>query len=316
MFPLTRKVKKASTIHDHLFKGMASPFNQDEEPEKRISSHVLEVAVAMRGENRPPAIFLHGVLPRSGTVYLGEVIRLHPDIFAYPNKMWEMPFMAHAGDLIKYQKKFFQTYQKNRERMDQNDLLCLFGASIMNYLHSFVPQEKILLVKVPWMQFLNYFFTFFPNECLLPIIRDGRDTVHSTLKTWPNRNFEKVCREWEDSAEIYLALQERFSAADYKVCFVRFEDLLYDPAVVVCKVLEAFGLDWEKFPVEKIDTLPVRGSSSIKSEGKVSWSPVEKKKEHRPVGKWQGWSNKERKIFKAICGKTLIKLGYAEDLNW
>jgi hypothetical protein len=160
MFPFIKNAKNPPSIFTHLDNGLVSPLNQKQQPEKMISSQVLEVAAAIRGQNRPPAIFLHGVMPRSGTVYFGEVLRLHPDIFGYPNKIWELPFMTHAGDLINYQEKFFQTYQQNREQIGENDLLCLFGAGVMNYLHSFVPEEKTLLMKVPWMQFLNYFFTF------------------------------------------------------------------------------------------------------------------------------------------------------------
>jgi len=316
MFPFVRKAKQKSSIFDHLLEGLASPLNQEEQPEKRVSGEMLEIAAAMRGKNRPPAIFLHGVMPRSGTVYFGEVLRLHQDIFAYPNKIWELPFMTHAGDLIKYQEKFFQTYQQNREQMEQNDLLCLFGAGIMNYLHSFVPEGKTLLIKVPWMQFLNYFFTFFPKENLLLLMRDGRDVVHSTIKTWPNRNFESVCNHWNASAKIFLDLQKRFHNEEYPVCFVKFEDLLENPEVTVRNALETFGLDGEKFSAEKIDDLPVRGSSAIQPTGKVSWSPVKKDEKYKPGGKWLSWSKKEKTIFKSLCGETLLKLGYAENLDW
>ena len=311
-----RKKRKKKSIFDHLHEGLTSRLNQAEKPERKISDQMLDVATVMRGGDRPPAIFLHGVMPRSGTVYFGEVLRLSPEIFAYPNKLWELPFMAHAGDLINYQGKFFQTYQQNRSQLEENDLLCLFGAGMMNYLHSFVPEGKTLLIKVPWMQFLNYFFTFFPRENLLLLMRDGRDVVHSTIKTWPDRDFESVCRQWDASAKIYLDLQKRFNPGEDKICFVKYEDLLRDPAEVTRRVLEAFDLDWLKFPEEKIHELPVRGSSAMQRDGKVSWTPAEKGGEFKPLGKWCSWSEKEKKIFKTICGETLVTLGYAEDLSW
>jgi protein-tyrosine sulfotransferase len=314
MFSFSR-TKKSFSIFDHLHEGLTSQLNQEEKPERKVSDQMLEVASAMRGKNRPPAIFLHGVMPRSGTVYFGEVLRLYPEIFAYPNNLWELPFLAHAGDLIKHQEKFFQTYQQNRSQLQENDLLCLFGAGMMNYLHSFVPESKTLLIKVPWMQFLNFFFTFFPRENLLLLMRDGRDVVHSTIKTWPNRDFESVCRQWDDSAKIYLDLQKRFNPGEYKICFVKFEDLLQDPVSVTRKVLEAFDLDWLKYPEEKIHDLPIRGSSAMQKEGKVSWFPEKKGNEFKPLGKWCSWSKKEKNIFNTICGETLLKLDYAEDLS-
>ncbi len=315
MFSFLKKQQKCPSIFDHLREGLASPLNDEKQPEKRLSDQMLKVAAAIRGNN-PPAIFLHGVLPRSGTVYFGEILRLHHKIFAYPNEIWELPFLTHSGDIINFQEKFFQTYQQNSNRMEQNDMLCLYGAGMMNYLHSFVPEGKTLLIKVPWMQFLNYFFTFFPKENLLLLVRDGRDTVCSTIRTWPNRDFKDVCRLWDASARIFLDLQERFNSREYRVCFVKFEDLLQDPTVVARKVLESFGLGWTNFPVDKISTLPVRGSSSLQPPGKVSWSPVKENKKFRPGGEWHTWSKKEKNIFKDICGDTLIKLGYAEGMGW
>ena len=314
--PFIRKKKKISPIFEHLYDGLTSPLNREEKPEEKVSAQVLDMANAMRGTKRQPAIFLHGVMPRSGTVYFGEVLRLYPEVFAYPNKLWELPFMTHAGDLINYQEKFFQTYQQNRSQMEQNDLLCLFGAAMMNYLHSFVPEGKILLIKVPWMQFLNYFFTFFPKKRLLLLMRDGRDVVHSTIRTWPNRDFEDVCRQWDSSARIFLDLQEKFNSDEYRICFVKFEDLLQEPEDVTRGVLQTFDLDCQKFPADKIHNLPVRGSSAMQQEGKVSWSPVQKQTKYKPGGKWRSWSRQEKKLFKNICGETLIKLDYAENSEW
>ncbi|HLT01456.1 MAG TPA: hypothetical protein VK001_04725, partial [Geminicoccaceae bacterium] len=36
------------------------------------------IAGAVRGADAPPAIFVHGVLPRSGTNYLADALSLHP----------------------------------------------------------------------------------------------------------------------------------------------------------------------------------------------------------------------------------------------
>jgi hypothetical protein len=57
-----------------------------------------------------PAIFILGATPRSGTVYTGELVRLHPDVAAHPNQLWEVPFLRGIGPLLKHQVDFVQTY--------------------------------------------------------------------------------------------------------------------------------------------------------------------------------------------------------------
>ena len=312
---LLRKKKRRTTILEQLYKGLVSPLNDVDSPGAMVSSHVLEVAMTMRGTSRPPAIFLHGVMPRSGTVYFGEVLSLHPDIYPHPNKLWELPFLAHADDLITLQEKYFQTYQQNRERMGENGLLCLFGSGIMNYLHSFVPEGKTMLVKSPRMQFLTYFTTFFPYENLVVLMRDGRDVVQSTIKTWPERNYVDVCREWEASTRIYLRLMGA-QADSGKMCFVKYEDLLSRPVDTAIVVFMTLGMRVDNFPAHAIESLPVRGSSSNRSEGHVSWEPVERNNSFSPGGGWRHWNSREKDIFKSICGNALIELGYTENLDW
>jgi len=34
------------------------------------------------------------------------------------------------------------------------------------------------------------------------------------------------------------------------------------------------------------------------------------------VGYWQKWSPVKRLAFKAIAGRSLVRLGYCEDLKW
>ena len=69
-----------------------------------ISEQALETARSIRGLGRAPALIIHGVMPRSGTVYVGELLRLHPDLYAYPNEIWELPFLRQTEDLLKVQR--------------------------------------------------------------------------------------------------------------------------------------------------------------------------------------------------------------------
>jgi len=239
-----------------------------------IRPQALDTARGLRGTDRDGAIVLLGVMPRSGTVYTGELIRLHPQVHAYPYDLWEIPFLELTGDLIAAQEKFFKLYRFNRDKMGQCDMLPLFGAAFLAYLHSGIPTGKTLLIKNPDMAYLRYFPAVFPYERLVLLLRDGRDLVHSTVKTWPEKSFAQTCRLWQRSTRLALEYAQRCGPGD-RCLLAKYEDVVADPRGFVRTLCTTFGLNENSFPFEAIDTLPMRGSSSLKKDGKVSWDPVE-----------------------------------------
>ncbi len=71
-----------------------------------VSEEALRVAREIRGE-RPPTLIIHGVMQRSGTNYTGQLLRLHPNLYAYPNKICGSPlspvnerYPSHAESLL------------------------------------------------------------------------------------------------------------------------------------------------------------------------------------------------------------------------
>lgn len=284
----------------------------------QISGQALEVARAIRGPGHPPAIIIHGVMPRSGTVYTGEVLRLHTHLHAYPNDLWEVPFLELTGDIQRVQRHFFAAYRQNIDKMGSHDFLPLFGSSLIAYLHSFVPTGKRLLLKVPDVQFLDRFFAVFPYENLLLLMRDGRDVVSSTIKSWPGRKFAEVCTLWDKSARTMLHFQKRHAGEPGRVMSVKYEDVVGDPEGFALRACDVFGLDRTAFHVEKIRDLPVRGSSNVVAQktGQSSWNPVEKTRDFISVGRWKDWTPAQKRTFKRIAGQTLIETGYCRDLEW
>lgn len=115
-----------------------------------ISEQTLEVVRRIRGDH-PPAIIIHGVMPRSGTVYTGELLRLHPDLHAYPNEIWELPFLELTGDLLAAQKHFFRAYRQNTGKIGDHDFLPPFGGFLLAYLYSFVrTRKRMLFTAIHW----------------------------------------------------------------------------------------------------------------------------------------------------------------------
>ena len=246
-------------------------------------------------------------MQRSGTVYTGELLRLHPKLYAYPNNIWEVPFLRLAKDIIRTQNHFFQSHIQNTDKIGSKDFLPLFGASFIAYLYSFVPAGKRMLLKIPDVKYLKYFFSMFPHETPLLLLRDGRDLVTSTINTWPQKEFEDVCRSWADSANMVLAFQRHYTEENYNYLTIKYEDIVSDPERFVTTACERYSLDRTIYPYAKIEDIPVIGSSRIGKKGKeVVWKGVSKPKDFNSVGQWGSWSPRQKRVFKDIAGKALV----------
>jgi protein-tyrosine sulfotransferase len=284
-----------------------------------VSELACRAAGNARGSGRGPALILHGIMPRSGSVYVGELLRRHPDLYAFPHQLWEFPALQLAADIRKLQEAFILGYKPNSDKIAADELLPLIGASFIAYLHEPVPPQQRLLVKMPGVKYLSNFFSMFPHENLLILVRDGRDLVHSTLKTWPQLNFVQVCLRWNRSAKMVLHTVEHLKKTrddGYWLC--KYEDALAEPETFIRNVCQNFNLDEAIYPFEQIDKIRVIGSSKLEqaNQEKVTWQHLQRPTNFRPVEYWKKWSAVKKHIFKIIAGRSLIDLGYCEDLNW
>ncbi|HUF40046.1 MAG TPA: sulfotransferase [Anaerolineales bacterium] len=280
--------------------------------QNEITDQAVRVSRAIRGGDRPPAIIIHGIMKRSGTVFAGELLGLHPLIHPHPNKIWEAPFLSLVGDIRNMQENFHLAYRMNRGKIGENDFLPLFGSAFIAYLYSLVPEGDRMLLKVPGVEYLDYFYDVFPGEHILVLTRDGRDLVTSTIRTWPQLRFSAVCRRWAHSARAVLRFHELHkNKAGYRLA--RFEDAVQDPETFVREACTRFDLDVGQYPFERIASLPVIGSSTTRKQGKT-W--IRRTEQFNPIGRWEEWSAWQKLVFKRIAGRELLALGYCEDLNW
>jgi len=288
---LLKRALKLSNLQDKRF---APSYNVS-----GLSSHALQTARSNRGSDRESAIIIHGVMPRSGTNYIAALLRLHPDLYAFPNDIYEIPLLKCSGDILNAQKRFFQSYPKNMERIGSNDFLPLFGSSFIAYLHSFVPNGQRMLIKVPNVQYLSHFFSLFPHENLLVVMRDGRDLVSSTIKTWPQKKFSDVCDEWNCSTKMILGFNDYHSDKSDAYLMAKYEDVVRDPVVFVKNACKRFGLDHNMYPYEDIEKIPLVKPKSFNS-----------------IGRWHEWPVEKKQTFKKIAGQMLIDSDYCDNMNW
>jgi protein-tyrosine sulfotransferase len=282
-----------------------------------ISESALQAAAAARGNGRGPALIIHGIMPRSGTVYVGELLRRHPELHPYPHHLWELPALLLTADVRRLQQKFLLSYKPNTGKLEEDDFLPLFGASIMAFLNAQAPPTQRVLTKMPSVQYLSHFFSMFPHENVLILMRDGRDVVHSTLRTWHHLNFIQVCLRWNRSARIILSTLEQFRSSGQSGYWVgRYESALAEPETFIREVCRQFQLNEACYPFEEIEKIRVIGSSKLASQDKAIWQHLKRPQNFRPIEYWKNWSPLRKKIFKVIAGQSLLNLGYCHDHHW
>jgi len=279
------------------------------------------IAADVRGAKPPPAIFIHGVLPRSGTNFLADALALHPDVHAHPGRLWEFPLLYVAPGTAALQQEFLFMFRRSREVMGRYYLLAYLASGWLAALQMQAGARRMLF-KSPHVQNINLFRHVFPSDILLLCLRDGRDIIRSSLQTfrrWRPRSkgFSELAREWRHGTEAILTFEPGGENAYAGAKVVRYEHLVQKPEATMRAVLDHAGLDPGAYDFAALAHLPVRGSSAIPGVGDKRWAPHDKPAHFQPIGRWQvAWSRAEKNCFKAIAGGTLIRAGYATDMRW
>lgn len=126
-----------------------------------------------------PPLFIIGVLNRSGTNYLGDLLRILPE-FEMPT-LKEDYVLEHAACLGEYVAKSAHRW-RSIDNAEGTMLRCL-GDGILSFLRlGCCRHDSRILVKTPRPYGLDKFPELFPSAKALLLIRDGRDIVESAGK--------------------------------------------------------------------------------------------------------------------------------------
>lgn len=297
-------------------------------------------------ENDFNFIFLHGLRVRSGTNYLGRFFSKHPHVQSMPPDKTnnEFPLLYH---LPKW-RKAFESFNNNsfgsHNLFSFNEFLPYLGQSWLKYIvNKFPYRPGPIFIKAPNVENLEHFFKMFPNAKLILLYRDGRDNVSSCCKgslsirrtmSWKKiiksrinyyslRSFINFCRQWKSSVLKVLEFDSKFKDSIYKdrYMIIKYEDIVDDPVSWGRKIFSFCELEVNEDILSNLVEIEVMGSSFLSLDGdekttKTNWVPIKATDKFKPVGRWKSWSALQKKIFKYIAGKELIKLGYAKDQNW
>lgn len=294
------------------------------------SSHNPDLFSVTEGPktNNKGLVYIISPTQRSGTNFLNNVLKLHTDLYIpegenLPNEHFLYSYSHHLQTYVAETVAMWGKWLKDGEdAMDAHakGLMHYLGRGLLQYFYESVPNEKILLLKTPDAGNLNNFFHLFPHGKLIILVRDGRDTVDSFVKSWGGETiFKKMCERWAQRADQIMNVIEHAKQSNKSNSYyiVRYDKLNNDTSNEVKAILKFLNLKPENYHWNELEKIPVLGSSSfIGNQLGVHWNPMEKGEEFIPTQKWKHWSEAKKKIFKKYAGKNLIKMGFVTDNNW
>ena len=189
-------------------------------------------------------IFIAGISQRSGTNFLYDLLRLHPDCGG-PGTNWEDSSLSRADHLVRYVEIVAGGWRRHGADAGVEDLLYEhLGNGIISVLSSQV-KGKRLITKGPFVRNLNYFFKLFPRAYLLILVRDGRAVVESRVKTF-GESYETAMRYWADAADTILRFNQMARGSQLNYLTVKYEDLCNNLENELRRILAFLGLDQEQ----------------------------------------------------------------------
>lgn len=276
-------------------------------------------------------VFIIGILQRSGTNYLNNLLLLHPDVHS-PGLVWEDFFLAPSEHLEKYIEGLHERWNEKwrnavESELGHNALLNHLGdglisfmkAQFENRLHksetSVEFQNPIRLVTAtPVSRNIKSFFELFPKAAPIIIVRDGRAVVETGVKSF-GWDYEEAMHMWASSAlRISEFCNNKNNAGRYLL--TRYEDLYINPEEEMHRILEFLGLDATRYDFHKAKNLGVMGSSDLKNDGEsLHWKYVDKPSNFDPLSRASNWGHTLHKRFNWIAGTHMQELGYKLQHN-
>jgi protein-tyrosine sulfotransferase len=256
-------------------------------------------------------IFIHGILPRSGTNFLCDLLLLHADCAPAREPVREDLFLDHSDHLTAFVKAVRAAWDPRWGDFTPDvpeRLHAALGEGLVSFLWD--DQGRRLVTKSPSVRHLGRFFAFYPWARLLILVRDGRSVVQSSMDTF-GWDFDRGCRAWADAADEIRRFQQVEAARSDRWRLVRYEDLVDDTEGQLRSILEFLGLDPTRYDFEAARNLPVRGSSAFgRQGGGVHWEPVSRDVTFAPKERWRSWPAEQLERFDWLAGAQLRSLGY------
>lgn len=274
-------------------------------------------------------IFILGVMPRSGTHFLSNLICLHPD--CQKAAIDEDFLLFYADHLTKFANGLEHQWESLglvKDSSTKEMLIECLGEGMISFLHKSrkqalearakefnfeIPQEsfnKRIVTKTPFIDNLHKFFGFFPNAQLLILVRDGRAVVESGTRS-SGEDGETITREWALSVDRILRFDRDPLNAKYNYLIVRYEDLFTDTESNLRKIFEFLELDTNTYDFQAAANAPVVGSSTYKRDAdNLNWNKEKKTEDFKPLDRAADWTRAQHERFNWLASEQLKAFGY------
>jgi len=255
-------------------------------------------------------IFILGLMPRTGTVFLSELLNLHPDV-APPEPLVEDYLLAQSEALLEFADEMTALWERVNslppER--QPDLRRALGDGLLSMLARAAGGGRVV-TKTPSVHNLEHFFELFPDAQPVVLVRDGRTAVDSYVRSFGG-NYRVAMQMWAAGARTVLDFTRVAEAGRY--CVVRYENLVNDLEAELRRLLEFCELDASRYDFDAAANLPVYGSSRMQTpSGELTWRPQRRPPGFAPTAP-PAWDRRWREEFEVIGGDLLRAFGYESD---
>ena len=233
------------------------PARDCEWPENNIQDH-------NKSQLHNPIILL-SVCPRSGSNYLEALLSLHPQ--CRKSRLPEDFFLANSETLLNFCRSVAESWDEwwLKHLGGTSRLVTHIGTALLRFADPGPEEEGSvgdcrLMLRSPTTEGIAAATTLFPSAHVVVLVRDGPATVELGRRSfsWP---YEEAMLAWRHSVRRILSF---LAGVDGRRCLlIRFEDLAADPAREIVRVIDFLGLDPALYPFNRVDEIPVFGSSTF-----------------------------------------------------
>lgn len=163
-------------------------------------------------------IFVVGV-PRSGTTWIGQWLRRHPEIYGGP----ETHMFAILHNLMNPEwSQGLKTWLKRDDLMDEirKFTLACFEKSIFRGNKKHVVEHSALHYN-----HIDFIRQIFPDSLFIHPYRDGRNVIESHMRTFGNDNYIVYIQKWINTMNDMLRKPRPY------VLNIKYEDIVNDTSV-------------------------------------------------------------------------------------
>jgi hypothetical protein len=269
-----------------------------------------------RAEQHPP-IFMLGVLERSGTNFLSDLLTLHPDC-SKAAPLHEDFFHFDADLLEEYARRTASRWPERwiPSNAGAENVMASLGRGLLDFMYRTAEDTsgRRLVAKTPSVKNLPLLPRLFPGVPAVVLIRDGRSVVESGVRSF-GFTYEEQTRKWGWAARVIRETvgvpSDRGRDDSRPFLLVRYEDLVMDPEPQLRRIFAFTGLDAERYDFGAVERLPVRGSSTFRPEsGNLNWEPVAQSEDFNPLERWRSWTPARHARFNWLAGRELEAFGY------